>query len=453
MENPVQNQNPTPVSKPSFLQSNTAKMIMVGVLTLFLLIPLNLVQSLIRERSERKNEVTEEVTQLWGEDIHFYGPILKVPYKTYTETSIIDEKTKIATIQKRAYIENAYFFPEDLQNKTEVEKVDQLKRSLYNPIVFKANMNFSGYFQNAAFDKIEVKTEDILWDKATIIIKTTNLKSIKSDLKIGINKTKYSLESKVDEDDYFGTLETDSFTYSPLEKLHFSFAMKYNGSNSIQFIPVGKTTTTSINANWDSPSFIGNFAANDTTKNITPTNFHADWKILHINRPFSQQYHNKIPNLISYSYGVKLIETVDQYQQSERASKYGFLVIGLTFLIFFLIQTISKKSIHIFQYTMIGLALIMFYTLLISITEHSSFSIAYVIAASAVIVMLLLYSISVLKEKKFPLFISASLTVLYSFIFVIIQLENYALLVGSIGLFLILGAVMYFSRKIDWINN
>ena len=102
---------------------------------------------------------------------------------------------------------------------------------------------------------------------------------------------------------------------------------------------------------------------------------------------------------------------------------------------------------------MIGLALIMFYTLLISITEHSSFTTAYAIAASAVIVMLLLYSISVLKEKKFPLFISASLTVLYSFIFVIIQLENYALLVGSIGLFLILGAVMYFSRKIDWGNN
>jgi inner membrane protein len=102
---------------------------------------------------------------------------------------------------------------------------------------------------------------------------------------------------------------------------------------------------------------------------------------------------------------------------------------------------------------MIGLALIMFYTLLISITEHSSFTIAYIIAAISVIIMLILYSISVLKNKKFPLFIGAALTVLYSFIFVIIQLENYALLVGSIGLFLILGSVMYFSRKIDWGNN
>jgi inner membrane protein len=141
---------------------------------------------------------------------------------------------------------------------------------------------------------------------------------------------------------------------------------------------------------------------------------------------------------------------VDEYQQNERASKYGFLVIGLTFLIFFLIQSISKINIHIFQYSMIGIALIMFYTLLISITEHSSFSFAYLVAGASVIIMISLYSISILKDRKFPTFIGISLSVLYTFIYVIIQLEDYALLVGSIGLFLILAAVMYFSRKIEW---
>jgi inner membrane protein len=141
---------------------------------------------------------------------------------------------------------------------------------------------------------------------------------------------------------------------------------------------------------------------------------------------------------------------VDEYQQNERVSKYGFLVIGLTFLIFFLIQSVSKINIHIFQYSMIGLALIMFYTLLISITEHSTFSFAYSIAGASVVAMITLYSISILKNRKFPMFIGTALTVLYSFIYVIIQMEDYALLVGSIGLFLILGAVMYFSRRIDW---
>ena len=147
---------------------------------------------------------------------------------------------------------------------------------------------------------------------------------------------------------------------------------------------------------------------------------------------------------------MKLIQTVDEYQQNERASKYGFLVIGLTFLLFYLIQTISKINIHIFQYSMIGIALIMFYTLLIAITEHSSFSLAYSISSISVLLLITLYSISILKDKKFPLLIGSSLTVIYTFIFVIIQLEDYALLVGSIGLFMILAAVMYFSRKIEW---
>lgn len=152
----------------------------------------------------------------------------------------------------------------------------------------------------------------------------------------------------------------------------------------------------------------------------------------------------------NYSFGVDFIIPVDEYQKNDRASKYGFLVIGLTFLIFFVIQSISKISIHIFNYTMIGLALVMFYTLLISITEHSSFLKAYLIAGISVVLMISLYSVSILKSKKFAAFIGLSLTALYTFIFVIIQLENYALLAGSIGLFVILGLVMYFSRKIDW---
>ena len=141
---------------------------------------------------------------------------------------------------------------------------------------------------------------------------------------------------------------------------------------------------------------------------------------------------------------------VDQYQQSTRSAKYGYLVISLTFLIFFLIQSISKIDIHPFQYLMIGLALVMFYTLLISISEHSSFMVAYFIASIAVVVLIGLYSKSILKRWKFPLFITTSLVILYSFIYIIIQLESYALLVGSIGLFAILATVMFVSRKIDW---
>ncbi|WP_395077764.1 cell envelope integrity protein CreD [Flavobacterium sp.] len=449
MENQTQNN----AQKNSFFQSTTAKMIMVGLLTLVLLIPLVFVQDLIQERSQRKQEVVSEVSQLWGKDVYFYGPIMKVPYKTYEEYNVTNPKTNVVTIERKSIIDYAYFFPEKLINKSNIKKNTSLKRGIYNNVVFSANMNFEGYFSKPNIEKLGIAETDMLWDKASIIVKTTNLKSIKSDLNIKLNNQSLEFESKSDEDTTYGTLETSIFDYKSLvnsEKINFNFNMKYNGSNSVKFIPVGKTTLVNIDSDWESPSFEGTFAANDTTKKIDKKGFHADWKILDINRSFSQQYVSKLPNLNEYTFGVKLIETVDEYQQNERASKYGFLVIGLTFLVFFLIQSVSKINIHIFQYSMIGLALIMFYTLLISITEHSSFALAYLIAGISVIAMITLYSISILQNRKFASFIGLSLTALYTFIYVIIQLENYALLVGSLGLFFILGLVMYFSRQIDW---
>ena len=449
MENQeIQNQEPK-----TFFQSTTAKMIMVGFLTLVLLIPLFFVQDLISERSQRKNEVTREVSNLWGSDILFYGPILKIPYTSYDNYNVTDTKTGVTTIQKKATTNYAYFFPNELNNSSKVMKNESLKRGIFNPIVFTANMNFKGNFTSPDFTKLNIAPENILWDKASIIVKTTNLKSIKSELKVEINNEKLSFEPQNNDKTNYSLLSTSVFDYKSLatnDKINFNFNIVYNGSNSLKFVPIGKVTNVSIDSDWQSPSFEGTFASNDTTKSISAKGFHADWKVLDINRTFSQQYSNVLPDLDDYLFGVKLIETVDEYQQNERVSKYGFLVIGLTFLIFFLIQSISKINIHIFQYSMIGIALIMFYTLLISITEHSSFSLAYGISGIAVVALITLYSVSILKNKKFPMFIATSLSVLYAFIFVIIQMEDYALLAGSIGLFFILAAVMYFSRKIDW---
>lgn len=443
----MENQEKTTLS---FFNSNTAKMLMVGFLTLVLLIPLLFVQDLIYERSQRKAEMVDEVTNLWGKDVCFYGPILKVPYTSYDVYNITNPKTGIASVEKKYTTKYAYFFPNELKNSSKVTKNDSLKRGIFSHVVYTAAMNFSGNFENINFQKLGIPEESFDWKKAAIVVKTTNLRSIKSELKININEKKYDFEPQPDEKEEYSTLATSVFDFKNNEKLNFNFSITYNGSNSIKFIPIGKITTVSMDSNWSSPSFEGAFAANDGTKKISQNGFHVDWKVLDINRTFTQQYSGNIPNLDNYSFGVKLIKTVDEYHQNERAAKYGFLVIGLTFLLFFLIQVVSKIAIHIFQYTMIGLALVMFYTLLIAITEHSSFSFAYSIAATSVVVLIALYSYSIIKNKKFPMFIGLSLFGLYSFIYVIIQLEDYALLVGSIGLFLILAAVMYFSRKIEW---
>lgn len=448
METP-ENQN-----KFNFFQSNTAKMILVALLTLFLLIPLEFVKNLITERSLRQEEVIAEINDKWGEDVYFYGPILKVPYNFYEETVSINEKTKETVKQRKAYTKYAYFFPEELKAKSNVT-TKVLNRNNYESAVFSSKMNFEGRYIHPDFSSKNIINEDIQWDKTTILIRTTNLKSIKDEVKINFANTNFTFEPVYDSDSKDSTeaLETSYIDLGKIlnqGKMDFRFDITYNGSRQIKMVPIGKTTQLNMQSNWASPSFTGNFLPDDKTKQITPTGFVANWKILHINRAFSQQTFDNLPDLSQYAFGVDFVIPVDQYQQNIRASKYGFLVIGLTFLIFFLIQSISKIRIHIFQYAMIGLALIMFYTLLISITEHSSFTKAYLIASIAVITLISLYSVSILKNKKFPLFIAVSLGSLYTFLYVIIQLENYALLVGSIGLFAILAAVMYFSRKIDW---
>lgn len=439
--------------------SITARMLMVGMLIIILLIPLSYINSLILERSIRQQDVVSEINDKWGNQVQVYGPILKIPYKSYTETSIFNEKTKTYLKELQTHTNYAYVFPEVLQTVVEVNS-KTLHRGNFESAVFTTNMKFSGHYIPTDLSAKGIKKEDILWDKASVIIRTSNLKGIKSEIILNLNNSNYAFQTNYNEDhkdhvSYTNVLETSFLNPEGLQSetnSQFSIDMTFNGSKQIEIIPIGKSTTMQMTSNWADPSFIGNYLPNDETKSISKNGFKAEWKVLHINRAFSQQHLNKIPNLNEFAFGTKFMVMVDEYQKSERSTKYGFLVIALTFLIFFLIQTMSKINIHPFQYLMIGIALTMFYTLLVSISEHSNFLKAYLIAGVSVITLITVYSKSILKTLKFPLFIGASLTALYTFIYVIIQLENYALLVGSIGLFLILASVMFVSRKIDWNN-
>lgn len=436
--------------------SITARMLMVGLLTIILLIPLSYINSLITERAMRQQDVVKEINEKWGNDVLVYGPILKLPYKTYSEKKTYDEKTKTYFIETQTHTNYAYIFPEMLNTNSTVDS-KTLKRGNFESAVFTTKMAFSGKYNIPQLSAKDIKDEDIIWDKATILVQTSNLKGIKSEVNINMNKNNYSFDTNFNnKSNYLDELESNFIKTSDVPKnqaINFDFNIAFNGSEMIRVVPIGKTTTMQMTSNWADPSFTGNFLPDDETKEITKEGFKANWKVLHINRPFSQQYLNTIPNLNQFAFGTKFMVMVDEYQKSERSAKYGFLVIGLTFLVFFLIQTMSKINIHPFQYLMIGLALTMFYTLLVSISEHSNFLKAYLIAGVSVILLITLYSKSILKTFKFPLFIAISLTALYAFIYVIIQLENYALIVGSIGLFLILATVMFVSRKIDWNNG
>ena len=437
--------------------SITARMLMVGFLVIVLLIPLSYINVLIRERSYRQYDVATEINQKWGNEVLAYGPILKLPYKTYTETKTYNEKTKTYFKETETIIKYAFLFPEKLDINTDV-KSKSMHLGNFESSVYTSELDINGNYNIPSLKSKGIKNEDIVYEQATMIFKTTNLKGIKNEMSINLNDKTYNFETNFNgtqsAQNRLDELET-SFIDSAISQNGFNFNMKitYAGSQQLQMIPVGKTTTTKMKGNWPDPGFIGAYSPNDETRNITEKGFEAEWKVLSINRAFSQLYLNSIPDLREFAFGTKFVVLVDEYQKSERSSKYGFLVIGLTFLIFFLIQTMSKIDIHPFQYLMIGLALVMFYTLLVSISEHSNFLKAYLVAGISVVVLITLYSKSILKSLKFSSLIGISLTALYAFIYVIIQLENYALLVGSIGLFLILATVMFVSRKIDWHND
>ena len=439
--------------------SITARMLMVGFLILILLIPLSYIKSLITERSQRQEEVVNEINQKWGNEVLLYGPILKVPYKTYTEKLLTNSQTKKVTKETIEHIHYAYFFPENLNISSAINPQVK-KRGIYKTSVYKSDIQLIGNFAKPNFNSIETNDRDIIWDKTTIIIKTSNLKGINNQVELSLNDDNYNFVPKYEKqqtNNYnqqisLHKLETKYLKkgfFEDLEPQNFKINLTVSGSKQFTIIPIGKETNLKVQSNWKTANFIGSFLPLNSDK-ITESGFDAEWKVLHINRPFSQEYFEQLPNLNEYAFGVNFMIPVDEYQKSERSAKYGFLVIGLTFLVFFLIQSISKIPIHPFQYLMIGLALTMFYTLLISISEHSNFLKAYLIAGSSVIALIVFYSKSILKTYKFPAFIGISLIALYTFIYVIIQLENYALLVGSIGLFTILAIVMYASRKIDW---
>lgn len=443
-------------------KSVTLKMIIVGFLILVLLIPLFYIQNLIGERARTRDTAVTEINDSWGSAILLYGPVLKVPYYLYNETDTKDAKTGKITTHISKDIKYAYFFPDTIEVNAEMN-AENKKRGIYETAVFSMQGDIEGSFSKPDFSKLDIEKKDVLWDKAQFVIETTNTKGIKEHLKIlaenydltfkaDFNKIRHINEPETFKQLSLYTIETKHFDlHQMFDHKNFDFVINYsvNGSERFEFVPIGKESKMHLTSEWKNTDFMGAYLPYNKDK-VHENGFDAHWSVLEMNRPFGQEY-TTLPDLSAYNMGVKFIIPVDDYLQNERSAKYGYLVISLTFLIFFLIQLLSKINIHPFQYLMIGLALVIFYTLLLSITEHSTFTRAYLISGSATVLLISLYAKSILKTWKFAAFILIALSVLYAFIYTIIQLESFALLVGSIGLFAILAAVMYASRKIDWV--
>lgn len=432
-------------SKISFTEryGSLLKMTAIGILILLFLIPTSMIKDLIRERQENQENVIREVAGTWGDAQYVGGPVISVPYWGKVEDG--NGRTKLM----KQYL---HIMPDDLKIKGNLAS-KPLKRSIYEIAVYKSDIELAGNFiiQPDALDQMSVS--DLLWNEAVMWIEIFDLKGVKNELIITVNGKKYAFSPGLKTKSLANSGVSMPFPISSDDlgkSFDFKLEMQLNGSQQIQFYPLGKTTTVSLESNWPSPNFHGAFSPENRKVLKQNKGFTADWKVLHLNRNFSQVFRESDQSYQEYAFGVTLHQPVDQYQKSMRSVKYAILFITLTFLVFFFTEVINKKAIHPIQYIMIGLALVVFFTLLISMAEHIGFDLSYLIAATAIVLLITFYTKAVLKSNKLSAFMATVLVVLYGFIYTIIQLEDYALLFGSVGLFLFLAVMMIASRKIDW---
>jgi inner membrane protein len=235
---------------------------------------------------------------------------------------------------------------------------------------------------------------------------------------------------------------------SAKDQNRFSFALKLNGSEQINLIPVGETNTVRITSPWPSPGFNGAFLP--VAREVSKEGFSATWKVLHLNRNYPQFWENAQYKVTPSAFGLELILTADIYQKSTRLAKYAILFLTFTFAAFFFSEIINKRRIHPIQYILIGVAILIFYTLVLSLSEYIPFNLAYILSASSVTLLIAAYAKAIVSNGKFALTIAGILAILYCYLFIVLQLEDYALLLGSVGLLMILALVMYVTRKIDW---
>lgn len=409
------------------------KLLLIAGMCVAFLIPQALIQNLVSERQGTERSAENEVFEKWGGNQTLTGPFIEVTYSWNVST------------ERHAMI----LLPEQLEVKGDVS-AKALKRGIYDFTTYETELDLTGQFKLPKdFDKNQ-HNKTWHFEDARVIVDITNLRGLRDNVTFNLDGTKYNMEAC---GEYWNGLSCPIDLSCLLEgkTLDFAVTIPFKGSGNLMFAPLGQTTVVNLNSDCTTPSFNGYYLPDE--RQVNDNGFQASWKVLAINRDYPQFFSRNSDNhrqLSSSTFGVNLKVPVEQYQQTDRAIKYAFLIILLTFAAVFFVEMRKSTPIHPVQYLLIGIALIIFYTLLLSFSEHINFGLSYLIASVMTIGMIVVFMASIAKDRKTALGIGLLLTVLYAFVYVLLQLESYALLVGSVGLFIILGIAMFATQKIDW---
>ncbi len=449
-----------PKSQPSFGKRyrTIIKLIGVGVLILLLLIPLGMITGVLSDRLNRRNEAVADITSAWGREQNIIGPVLMIPYQYHFKTTkeLPDKKGKI---EKREVEETAlawaYFLPESL-NVTGDVQTQMLHRGIYDAAVFRAEVTVAGKFAPPDFAYFKIDIKDVQWKDALLAIAVTDLRGTREALVLDWSGAKRPMLPGSQVPGYTtGATAVLALDKPIVDPVDFSIPLDVNGSGGIFFAPFGVENETNLKSNWPDPGFRGAFLPAD--RSVRGDGFDAKWKVSYYGRDYPQHWTSQAGNerfttqAVSQSmFGAQFLSILDSYRYVERSIKYGVLFLVLVFTTFFLFEMTARQKIHPLQYLMVGAALCLFYLLLLSISEFISFGLAYLIAAAASTILITWYCRYFLGGGIRTLMIGAGLAGIYTFLYITLRQQDYALLMGAIALFILLGVVMYVTRKVDW---
>ncbi len=453
---------PPPLSKtqPSFRRqhSTTLKLLGVGGLILVMMIPLLMISGVLSERLQRRNAAVAEVTASWDTEQNIIGPVLSLPYRYRTkvvrEMPLGDGRVERREVDE-TLIGYAYFLPDAMRITGDVQ-TQLLHRGIYDAAVFRAQVVLSGRFGPPDLAALKIEAGDVIWEDAFVSIAVSDLRGTREGLVLEWGGEKRPLQPGSQLPGYTtGATGKLTLTAPMTAPVDFNIPLDVNGSGGIYFAPVGVQNEAELKSNWPDPGFRGAFLPSE--RSVRADGFDAKWKVSYYGRDYPQQWTSRSGNerfnertVRASLFGAELLSILDAYRYVERSIKYGVLFFVLVFTTFFLFEVTARQKIHPFQYLMVGAALCLFYLGLISISEFLGFGWAYLIAATAATGLITWYCRYFLAGGVRTLMIGAGLAGVYTFLYITLRQQDYALLMGSIALFLVLAIVMFVTRKVDW---
>ena len=434
------------------MQQLKNKLIAMAILLGVLVLGLSLIGDLVQERQDLAAQVQEDIARSSSGSQKIIGPILVATFEDL-EPAIVSDPKKLTTAQSvnlRVYYQKA-LLPETYHFKTDLE-TEHRQLGIYKALLYLAKGNISGSFTipthwttNKRYKLTGVK----------LVVAISDVRGIKNGFSATINNENFELlpGTGVEKLGAGAHITIDPQWLKQQKTLDFTLAFNLQGMEDLQITPVGKQSEIVIAANWPHPNFVGNFLPLKPV--IDDSGFSAMWQTTFFSTNLPDIMNSciergKCEAMNNTTLGVSLVDPVNQYLKTERAIKYAELFILLTLFSFMLFEIFKRLSIHPIQYAFVGIAMAVFYLLLLSLSEHIEFNLAYLISSVSCAAILGIYISGVLGELKHGLIFSSGILMLYLILFGLLAAEDFALLMGSIFVFSVLAAVMIMTRKIDW---